>query len=328
MSVYSFARNADIILCVRSPLYTASSSLPFLLTVQDLRLLHMWKIISLTSFLLLGAALASASLLPSKTVMWGKTLGKRQVQPSSLPNGCVYTCAQFSQELAGMCAITTSQCESIQAASGTSSDDHGCATWSAACDALATQYEQDCAGSSGNCVTCDTATTDANSLCTLSAQACLNTVGTSAADQAQCYTAKAVCDWELSLLSQVMPCGDADCAAPCYALVAFPSLITMLEASCAAGSTPCSSGYSAAYDSISAVAYSCSRDSGYTDCSSVGIWTRSCSYITGAIQTALSLGVTACQSGLTVGSANYIACATAYSSSSNYIQDYLSSVGC
>ena len=63
-------------------------------------------------------------------------------------------------------------------------DDHGCATWSSACDELATQYEHDCAASSGNCVTCDTATTDANSLCTLSAQACLGdaTVCTSSAD--------------------------------------------------------------------------------------------------------------------------------------------------
>ena len=140
----------------------------------------------------------------------------------------------------------------------------------------------------------------------------------------------------MSLLSQVMPCGDADCAAPCYALIAFPLLITMLEASCTTGSTPCYNGYSAAFNSILPVAYSCSVSSGYTACSSVGIYTRfqwalytrSCSYVTGAIQTALSLGVTACQSGLTVGSTNYIACGTVYSYSSNYIHNYISSVGC
>ena len=78
----------------------------------------------------------------------------------------------------------------------------------------------------------------------------------------------------MSLLSQVMSCGDADCAAPCYALIAFPLLITMLEASCTTGSTPCYNGYSAAFNSIFPVAYSCSVSSGYTACSSVGIYTR------------------------------------------------------
>lgn len=282
-----------------------------------------------TLFLLLAATLGSALTPPTKSTLWGKPLGKRQVQPSSLPNDCVYTCDQFAQQLKGMCAVTTSHCQSVQAALDATSDDHGCDVWSTACEQLATEYAQDCAATPDGCVTCSAATTDANNLCTQSAIACLGDSSTSSAmDTQQCYAAKAVCDWELSLLARVMPCGTADCAAPCYALIGFQSMAAVLLELCEAGSSNCYNGYTAGYNDITAVAYSCSRDPGYVECGAVGIWTRSCSYITGAIQDSLALAVTTCQQGFTVGSAAYEACASAYSYTSDYVQEYVSSVGC
>lgn len=285
--------------------------------------------------LVLAASLASATFTPTRTTkFWGQSPAKRQVQPSNLPNNCIYTCSQFSQELNGMCAITTSRCESVQAASGAASNDLGCNTWSSNCNQLAAQYEASCAASTNNCVDCSTASTDANNMCTQTAINCFNDPAINNGPQdaiMQCYVAKAVCDWELSLLSQVTPCGDANCAAGCYTLVAFSSIATYLSDLCSNAlpdGNNCYNGYSAIFNSVSAQADACSRGTGYTACNSVGIFTRPCSYMTSALQAGLAAGVTACQNGLAAGTAAYNTCASVYGFNSAFIQEYISANGC
>lgn len=107
-----------------------------------------------------------ALLSPTKVTLWGKPLGKRQVQPSNLQNDCVYTCDQFAQQLKGMCAVTTSHCQYVQAALDASGDDHGCDVWSTACEQLPKEYAQNCAATTDSCVTCSAVTSDAYNLCT------------------------------------------------------------------------------------------------------------------------------------------------------------------
>ncbi|KAL1407915.1 hypothetical protein Q8F55_004710 [Vanrija albida] len=281
------------------------------------------------------AALASAAVTPSRTTkFWGQSPAKRQVQPSNLPNNCIYTCSQFSQELNGMCAITTSRCESVQAASGGTSTDVGCSTWSTNCNQLAAQFEASCTQSTNNCVDCGTASTDANNLCTQTAQACLNDPAVQGGTQdltTQCYVAKAVCDWELSLLAQVTTCGTADCAAPCYAFVAFPAIAGYLDELCSAAiprGNNCFNAYSTVFNQASALGTSCSIATGFTPCFSVGIYTRPCSYFTSNLQTIMASGVTTCQNGLTAGTAAYNSCASVWDYNSAFIQEYISSIGC
>lgn len=282
--------------------------------------------------LFVAATLSLASASATTTTIWGLSPVKRQVLPSNLPNNCIYTCALLSQQLNGMCAIATSQCESVQAASGNpSSADHGCDVWSSNCNTLAAQHVATCEASTSGCVNCATASSNAYDLCEGARRACAIDYTVSApADVAQCATANVVCNYELSLLSQVTQCGTA-CKAPCYALVSFSVIGSYLAAICTMQSTTainCYNALSILGGILLAGGSACSGDTGTVYCASVTMWSRPCSYTTNVLQSGMAAAVTACQAGTTVGSSDYQVCASVYSYMSDYIQDYVASFGC
>lgn len=284
---------------------------------------------------LLGATLCVAQG-PSRTEVWGNVAAKRQVQPTSLPNNCIYTCPQFSQELSGMCAISTSQCESVQAAAGTTDTDYACELWSTTCYANAALYEEQCTSSTGDCVTCPTSSLQAYDLCQQTLTTCMadaTVVANSAGGmyQNQCHVAYAVCNYELSLLSQVTPCG-ANCEAPCFALTALSTITSWLYKQCyavtGASSAACYAGYQAIRADLLADVNACPTASDGVDCTQVGIYSRPCSSIIAAMQTAFDVGLAACQSGQTVGSVTYQSCADHWTYDTAYIAAFVSSWGC
>lgn len=284
--------------------------------------------------LALAVSLASAIVPTRTTKYWGKSLGKRQAEPSGVTGECIYTCPQFAQQLKGMCAITTSQCETVQAASGQPSTDLGCTTWSLRCNERASQFESTCLATTSDCVDCLLASSGAGSLCGYTSISCLNDPAISGGTldlKMQCQVAKSVCDWELSLLSQVTTCGTANCASPCYILEAFPSVASYISTLCEAemiDASACQRGSAAISAAVTAKVLPCAVAADYRVCGAVGIFSRPCIYFEDILFNAFASAAAACQMGLTPGSADYNTCASVYTYYSYLVQEFMASVGC